>query len=90
MSKAQESFDDYWKSYARAFSHPFQTDGLLSDFVTNPAITGAYAEAYARSTINSMLSDRFRVSTGAVIRACDKMRDLRKVPQCDVIVWDPS
>ena len=22
--------------------------------------------------------------------ACDKMRDLRKVPQCDVIVWDPS
>lgn len=33
---------------------------------------------------------RFRVSTGTVIRSQDKRRELSSVPQCDLIVWDPS
>jgi hypothetical protein len=48
--------------------------------------TGTYAEAWLRSMVRSMLGLRFRISTGAVIRATGKTGD---VPQCDLIVWDP-
>ncbi len=37
----------------------------------------------------NMLGYRFRVSTGTVIGASDKLRGL-DLPQCDLIVWDPS
>jgi len=83
-------FGNYWDLYAQAFAQPFQANGLFSSFVTNPAVTGAYAEAYVRSTVKSMLGHRFRISTGAVIRSQDKTRGLASVPQCDLIIWDPS
>jgi hypothetical protein len=87
MSDAWEHWDEYWDLYARAFAQPLQANGLFSSFVTNPCVTGAYAEAWLRSMVRNMLGLRFRISTGAVIRATDKTR---KVPQCDLIVWDPS
>lgn len=90
MSDVWRVFDDYWKLYAQAFALPFQDNALFSSFATNTAITGAYAEAYVRSMIKGMLGQRFRISTGAVIRSQDKTRGLASVPQCDVIVWDPS
>ncbi len=90
MSDAWSVFDDYWNLYAQAFAQPFQTNALFSSFVTNTDITGAYAEAYVRLMIKSMLGHRFRISTGAVTRSQDKSRGLASVPQCDVIVWDPS
>lgn len=80
----------YWDLYAEAFAQPFQTNALFSSFATNPAITGAYAEAYVRLMIKSVLGQRFRISTGAVTRSQDNRRGLVSVPQCDVIVWDPS
>ena len=90
MSDVWTVFDDYWNLYAQAFALPFQANALFSSFATNTAITGAYAEAYIRSMIKSVLGQRFRISTGAVIRSQDKTRGLVSVPQCDVIVWDPS
>ena len=90
MSDIWSVFDDYWNLYAQAFAQPFQANGLFSSFVANTAITGAYAEAYVRSMIKSVLGHRFRISTGAVTRSQDKTRGLASVPQCDVIVWDPS
>lgn len=89
MSDASKDHEDFWNSYACA-AQPFQGNGLFSSFVTNPAITGAYAEAWVRSMIRNMLGQRFRISTGAVIRSMDRKRGLVSVPQCDVIVWDPS
>ncbi len=80
----------FWDAYAEAFAQPVQSNGLLSDFVTNPNVTGAYAEAWVRSMTRNMLSHRFRISTGAVIRPADKITGLNRVPQCDLIIWDPS
>jgi hypothetical protein len=77
-------------AYAQALAQPLQTDGLLNRFVTNRAVTGAYAEAWIGRHVRSMLGLKFRISTGAVVRASDSRRDLSKVPQCDVIIWDPS
>jgi Domain of unknown function (DUF6602) len=90
VSETVKAQDAHWDAYARAFAHPFQANGLLSAFVTNPNVTGAYAEAWVRSTIRNMLGQRFRISTGTVIRSCDAIRGLHDVPQCDCIVWDPS
>jgi hypothetical protein len=89
---AWEAWDTYWELYARAFAQSLQTNDLLSSFVKNPNVTGAYAEAWIRSMVRNMLSHRFRISTGAVIRPCDSIRNqgLSKVPQCDLILWDPS
>ena len=87
MSGAWKRWDEYWDLYARAFVQPLQANGLLSAFVTNPCVTGAYAEAWLRSMARNMPGLRYRISTGAVIRANDSTRD---VPQCDLIVWDPS
>src|SRR5437879_2959525 len=89
MNDRWSVLDEYWKLYAQAFAQPFQANALFSNFVTNPAVTGAYAEEYVRSMIKGMLGHRFRISTGAVIRSQDKTR-AASVPQCDVIVWDPS
>jgi hypothetical protein len=90
MEGAWETWREHWVKYAEAFAHPIQADGLVSNFVTNSAVTGAYAEAWVRWVTKNMLSHRFRISTGAVIRPSDKIRGLRRVPQCDLIVWDPS
>ncbi len=90
MSKTEDLWQAHWSAYAKAFAQPLQSNGLVSRFATNPNVTGAYAEAWVRATARTMLSHRFRVSSGAVIRALDAMRGLRTVPQCDLIVWDPS
>jgi hypothetical protein len=92
MSDTWATWHQYWDLYTRAFAQPLQANGLLSDFVTNANVTGAYAEAWIRSTTRNMLGHRFRISTGAVIRATDrsKTRGTGSVCQCDLIVWDPS
>jgi hypothetical protein len=80
---------DYWNDYVEAFAHPLTANGLVARFVTNPNVTGAYAEAWIRSIAASMLP-QYRISNGAVLRPSDREGDLRDVPQCDLIVWDPS
>src|ERR1019366_9656056 len=92
MSDTWATWHQYWDLYTRAFAQPLQANGLLSDFVTDANVTGAYAEAWIRSTTRNMLGHRFRISTGAVIRATDrsKTRGTGSVCQCDLIVWDPS
>ncbi len=81
---------EFWDAYAEAFAQPLQNDGLLSAFVMNPNVTGLYAEAWVRSMARRMLGHRFRISTGAVIRSSDSTGKLKDVPQCDLIIWDPS
>jgi hypothetical protein len=90
MSKTMNAWREHWQTYAEAFAQPLQANGLVSRFVTNSNVTGAYAEAWVRATARNMLSHRFRISTGAVIRSSDSYRSLRSVLQCDLIVWDPS
>lgn len=82
---------DYWERFAEAFAAPLGGNGLLSGFVANPAVTGAYAETWIRMLARSMVT-ALRVSTGAIIRTSDvtKGRDLRTVPQVDLILWDPT
>lgn len=84
-----ETWQQYWNRFAQAFTHPLKSNALLGNFITNPAITGAYAEAWIKSIAISM-SPQFRVSTGAVIRPMDQTRDLKTIPQCDLIIWDSS
>jgi hypothetical protein len=90
VTSPKDVSEEYCKGFAAAFSHPLQSNSLVSQFVTNPNVTGAYAEAWVRATVRSMLGHKFRISTGAVIRSTDKVRGLDKVAQCDLIVWDPS
>jgi hypothetical protein len=90
MNDMHEAWKAHWASYAEAFALPLQSNGLVSRFVTNPIVTGSYAEAWVRSTARAMLGHKFRISTGAVIRPTDKLYGLHSVPQCDLIVWDPS
>ena len=89
-TETKKAWREHWQAYAEAFAQPLQGDSLVSRFVTNPNVTGAYAEAWIRATARNMLSHRFRISTGAVVRPTDGYRGLRTVPQCDLIVWDPS
>src|SRR5687767_884956 len=88
-SKRQRSSSELYlesrKNFAEALVHPLTIDGMLANFVTNPEVTGAFAEIWIRSLVASMLP-QFRVSTGAIIRPFDKLRDLKKIPQCDVII----
>ncbi len=81
---------DYWKSYAEAFALPLHGNGLLGTFISNPDVTGAYAEAWVHSLVKTMVPN-LRISTGAVIRTTDVVmqKELRAVPQCDLIIWDP-
>jgi hypothetical protein len=80
----------HWENYVAAFVQSIQANGLLSRFVSNPAVTGAYAEVWVHSLVKRMLGQRFRISTGAVIRPSDASRGLASVPQCDLIVWDST
>ncbi len=89
MDDNQEVWQSYWKNFADAFTHPLKANGLLSKFVTNTAVTGAYAEAWIKFIAKSMLR-QFNISTGSVIQATDKNRGLRAIPQCDIIIWDSS
>ena len=81
----------YWERYAHAFASPLSANGLLGSFVTNPAVTGAYAEAWIQRLVETTITG-LKISTGAVIRTSDvlKQRDLKTVPQSDLILWDPS
>ena len=90
MNETMNAAREHWQAYAEAFAQPLQSNGFVSRFVTNPNVTGAYAEAWIRATVRNMLAHRFRISTGAVIRPTDSYRGLGTVPQCDLIVWDPS
>jgi len=89
-SETWKAWDEYWELYAQAFAQPLLANDLLSGFVTNPNVTGAYAETWIRSMARNMLGHRLRISTAAVIRPTDKVRGLRNVHQCDLILWDPS
>lgn len=90
MTNTDQDWRAHWVAYAEAFAQPLQANGLVSRFVTNSNVTGCYAEAWIRSTARNMLGGKFRISTGAVIRSSDAGQGLGKVPQCDLIVWDPS
>jgi len=90
MTDTHESWGEHWEAYADAFAQPIQSNGLVSRFVSNQNVTGSYAEAWIRSITRNMLGNKFRISTGAVIRPSDGVRGLHQVPQCDLIVWDPS
>lgn len=82
-------WQNHWDAFAEAFAHPLTANGLLSKFVANPDVTGAYAETYVRQMARSMLP-QFRVSTGAIVRPTDQRRGLKSIPQCDIVIWDPS
>jgi hypothetical protein len=84
-----DAWQSYWNNFAQAFAHPLKNNALLGNFVTNPAITGAYAEAWIKSITKSM-SPQLRISTGAVIKSMDQTRNLQSIPQCDLIIWDSS
>lgn len=90
MSETMNAWREHWRAYIEAFAQPLQANSLVSPFVTNPNVTGPYSEAWVRTTAKNMLSPRFRISTGAVIRSNDSNRGLDSVCQCDLIVWDPS
>ena len=64
-------------------------NGILSKFTSNPNITGAFAEVWIRSLVSSMLP-HYRISTRAIIKASDQSKYKKTVPQCDLIIWDPS
>lgn len=84
-----EKFNEFWSDFAAAFAAPLQANGLLGRFVSNTAVTGAYAESWIGFLASSMLKP-LRVSTGAVIRTSDRRSSKPDVPQCDIIVWDPT
>jgi hypothetical protein len=84
-----EIWEEFWNSFAQAFTHPLKNNALLGNFITNPDVTGAYAEAWIKSLVISRCP-QFRVSTGAVIRSMDQTRDLKTIPQCDLIIGDSS
>jgi uncharacterized protein DUF6602 len=90
MNDTGQHWRSHWEAYAEAFAQPLQANGLVSRFVTNRNVTGCYAESWIRSTARNMLGGSLRISTGAVIRSSDTGRGLDKVPQCDLIIWDPS
>ncbi|NRQ41959.1 hypothetical protein HRH59_05135 [Rheinheimera sp. YQF-2] len=90
MNKTAEVAHSFWRAYATAFVHPLKSNDLFGQFISNPNVTGAYAEAWVKELCQQMLGHRFRISTGAIIRACDGTRDVSKIPQCDLIIWDPS
>lgn len=79
----------YWTDYIQAVAFPFESNSLLNRFITNSNVTGAYGEAWIKSFAASMLP-QFRISTGAIIEPTDKNSNLQSIPQCDIIIWDPS
>lgn len=80
----------YWDNFTDAFVHPLKSNALLGKFVTNPNVTGAYAEAWIKSLAITMLP-QFRISTGAIIRYSDSFGGGSKtLPQCDLIIWNPA
>jgi hypothetical protein len=87
--KSWEAWEAHWTNYAESFAHPLSANNLLSKFITNSAVTGAYAETWVRFIAGTMLP-QFRVPTGAIIRPTDQTRNLSSFPQCDLIVWNPS
>jgi hypothetical protein len=49
-TETMKAWREHWQAYAEAFAQPLQGDSLVSRFVTNPNVTGAYAEAWIRAT----------------------------------------
>ena len=84
-----ETWQSYWSDFANVFAYPLKANELLGKFVTNTAVTGAYAEAWIKHIAKSMLS-KHRISSGAIIRSSDKNRDLGSIPQIDLIIWQPA
>ena len=81
--------DKYWKRFAETFAHPIGANGLLRDFISNPSVTGAYAEAWVSSLAQQMVTN-LAISTGAIIRISDSTDDLRRLPQMDLVLWDQT
>jgi hypothetical protein len=79
--------DEYWTRFAQAFAHPLKANGLLADFMANPSVTGAYAEAWVKSLAQQMVTN-LTISTGAIIRTSDSPEQLRSLPQIDLMLWD--
>ncbi len=81
---------EFWRRYADAFVLPLRGNALLGAFIRNPAVTGAYAEAWVKSLVESM-AGQLHIATGAIIRPSDVTagRNLRRLPQSDLILWDP-
>lgn len=86
-----QTTEAYWQRFADAFAAPLHANGQLGGFIANPAVTGAYAEAWLRALIATMVPT-LRMSTGAILRTSDVLRgrNLRAIPQTDIIVWDPT
>jgi hypothetical protein len=79
--------DNYWKRFAEAFAQPLQSNGLLGSFISNPCVTGAYAEAWVQWIAQQMVTN-LTISTGAITRTSDSRSDLRSLPQIDLLLWD--
>jgi len=82
-----DRIEEFWRRFAGAFAHSLEANGLLRYFISNPAVTGAYAEEWVRSLAQQMVTN-LTISTGAIIRTSDQRKDLRSVPQNDLVLWD--
>jgi len=82
----------FWKRYAEAFAAPLHANQLLGAFTSNPNLTGAYAEAWVRTLVRTMVQS-LCVSTGGILRTTDASSSkpvARRIPQTDLIFWDPT
>ena len=79
--------DEYWRRFAEAFAHPLRANGMLGDFISNTAVTGAYAEAWVHWLAQQMITN-LTISTGAIARTSDSgsASDLRSFPQIDLLL----
>jgi hypothetical protein len=95
LAKFNKEKRQYWKKYLQTLLRPYKTDSMLNQFVTNRAVTGAFGEALVRKLIQQMLP-HLRISTGAILSLRDHVnleeQDIKydKIPQGDLIIWDPS
>ena len=58
--EAWEASDSHWADYAESFAHPIRANNLLSRFITNSAVTGAYAETWVKRICKNSLMEDFR------------------------------
>ncbi|MBN1781363.1 hypothetical protein JW948_09580 [bacterium] len=87
--RMEKYFNEYWKDFANAFIHPVTSNGLISKFVSNPAVAGLYMETWIRDLLKTMMP-HYRISAGAIIRSSDRISEAGKIPECALIVWDPT
>ena len=95
-AKVHEESRQYWEKYLQTLLKPYKApNSMLNEFVTNTDVTGLFGEALVRSLIQRMLP-HLRISTGAILRLGNYIRvkeqkiKYSKIPQGDLIIWDPS